>query len=108
MNINSFTNEIYRKIKQYRIEAEMTQSELAAQSGISLRTIQRFESGGEINLSAFLRILIALGLADNVNNAIPDMEKRPSVLLRKEQHHEKKRVRKKEPKEIDLRWGDEK
>ncbi|WP_192347035.1 helix-turn-helix domain-containing protein [Algoriphagus sp. Y33] len=34
-----------RKLKEYRLQRQLSQSELADQSGISLRTVQRIESG---------------------------------------------------------------
>lgn len=107
MNTIGYKADIYRKVKKYRIERGFTQKELADKSGVSARSLQRFEAGEEISLSAFINILWALGLIDNVNNAIPDMDKRPSVMLAKEKHEEKKRVRKKQPKNPDFKWGDE-
>ncbi|WP_051638645.1 helix-turn-helix transcriptional regulator [Butyrivibrio sp. NC2002] len=95
MNIPSYIAEIKRKIKQCRIKLEMTQKELADKSGVSLRSIQRFENGEEISFANFIKIIYAVGLIDNVNDAIPDMEKGSSVLLERERHAEKKRVRKK-------------
>ena len=107
MNAMGYKNDIYRKIKKYRIEVGITQKELADKTGLSLRSVQRFESGEEISLSGFIKILYVLELIENVNNAIPDMDKRPSVMLAREKHHDRKRVRKTASGDNEFKWGDE-
>lgn len=52
--------EISDCLKQYRINYPMTQRELADKTGISVRSISRFENGEDISLSEFLKILRAL------------------------------------------------
>jgi transcriptional regulator with XRE-family HTH domain len=45
----------------------MSQALLAAKSGVSLGSIKRFESTGEVSLSALLRIAFVLGYEDDFN-----------------------------------------
>ncbi|WP_022761394.1 helix-turn-helix domain-containing protein [Butyrivibrio sp. AD3002] len=108
MNALGYTNELHRKIKKYRIETGLTQKELALKAGVSARSLSRFECGEDISLSNFVKILLALDLIDAVNNSIPDMENRPSVLLAKERNEDRERVRKKTAKKQTFKWGDEK
>ncbi|MBR5971003.1 MAG: helix-turn-helix domain-containing protein [Lachnospiraceae bacterium] len=88
----------------------MTQQELADKAGVSLRTIQYFENSNDIRLESFIRILSALDLAKQLDELIPDMEIRPSVLLQKSRGKEKQRVRKSRKSDAGrtFRWGDEK
>ena len=100
-------DELRRLVKEYRINYPMTQAEMAEKTGISSRSITRFENGGDISLSAFLKILDALDLSNNVSLLIPDQSKRPSYYLAKE----KKRQRATKKSNIvnkDFKWGDEK
>ena len=57
--------DIQRKLaaraKARRLELNITQSELAERSGVSLGSLRRFESTGEISLRAFLELSLVLG-----------------------------------------------
>ena len=53
----------------------MTQRELADKTGISVRSISRFENGEDISLSAFLKILRALELDNRIDVLVPDYKK---------------------------------
>ena len=99
-------SEIATQIKNYRISRRITQKELAEQSGVSLRSISRFEQGADIQLSSLVKILRSLGLLDNLNMLVPDVTKSPSYYL---PTTTKKRVRKKktEVSHEPFRWGDE-
>ncbi len=99
-------NELRRLVKEYRIYYPMTQTQLSEKTGISPRTITRFENGEDISLSNFLKILDALGLSENVKMLIPDQSIRPSAFL----NAEKKRQRAssgKHDKKGRFKWGDE-
>ena len=78
-----------KRIKEYRIYVSITQKELADKSGVSIRSISRFENGEDISLSAFFKILKALELNDRLDFLVPDQSKRPSSYL----ESEKKRKR---------------
>jgi transcriptional regulator with XRE-family HTH domain len=53
------------RVKQRRREGKLTQTALAAKSGVSLGSIKRFETGGEVSLSSLLRVAVALGYEDD-------------------------------------------
>ena len=76
--------ELCERVKLYRIYYPLTQAELAAKSGVSVRSISRFENGEDIGLSNFLKILRALDLKDQLTEMIPDQRVRPSYYLTKE------------------------
>jgi len=60
-NILDIQNRLSQRIRSRRREGKISQSELAARSGVSLGSIKRFESSGEISLSSLLRVAIVLG-----------------------------------------------
>lgn len=94
------------RFKQHRISARITQKELAKKTGISLRTISRFEKGEEIGLLTFAKLLQGVGLEHNLENIIPDHTKRPSYFVSGGKLP--KRAKKKEMTNNEWKWGDEK
>lgn len=94
------------RIKAYRIEYPMTQKELADKSGVSVRSIQNFEHGSDIQLSNLVKIMNALELGDNISMLVPDVSKRPSMFLEKTKKKERVRKAAKQT-EVSFKWGDE-
>ena len=96
------------RIKAYRIDYPMTQKELADKSGVSVRSIQNFEYGQDIQFHNVIKLIKALGLEDNLKLLVPDVSKKPSMYLEKT----KKRVRVRKEKgtkseDTAFQWGDE-
>ena len=55
--------ELFKRIKEVRVESGLTQGALAKQAGISLPTLKRIEKGEiSISLEKLLRIMEFLGL----------------------------------------------
>ena len=99
--------ELARRVKNYRVDMELSQAEFAQKAGISLRSVVNFENGADVKFSNFIKILKVLELADNLELLVPDVTKRPSSFLETKKH--KQRVRKKQKIEdiISFKWGDE-
>ncbi len=100
-----YIKELGQKIKIYRIMNEMSQQDLEDKSGVSKRSISRLEQGESVQTDNLFKILIALGLGDNIELLVPDQTKRPSYYLEKSES-KPKRVRKKTQRN-DFKWGDE-
>ena len=100
-----YIKDLGEKIKIYRIMKEMSQQDLADQTGVSKRSISRLEQGESVQLDNLLKILLALELGDNIELLVPDQTKRPSYYLDKTDSRPK-RVRKRTEKS-DFKWGDE-
>ena len=60
-NILDIKHQLSQRIRSRRREGKLSQSELAARSGVSLGSIKRFENLGEISLASLLRIAVVLG-----------------------------------------------
>ena len=109
MNRLTYTDQLKMiggRLKQYRINAGMTQQDLEARSGVSVRSISRLEQGASVQLESLLKVLAALDLDGNIDLLIPDQTKRPSYFLNESKP--KQRVRKKTNKNDGFKWGDEK
>jgi len=75
--------ELGAKLARARLEKNLTQAQLAAQAGISLRTLSRIESGsGASVVSAFIRVCRALGLAERFAAIVPNTVPSPMEQLK--------------------------
>ena len=83
----------------------MSQQDLEDLSGVSKRSISRLEQGESVQVDNLFKILVSLGLGDNIELLVPDQTKRPSYYLEKSESIPQ-RVRKKTVKN-DFKWGDE-
>lgn len=70
------------KLKNYREELNLTQEELSDSSGISIRTIQRIESGNEPKGKTLKILAKTLGIkeSDLLEKEAPQIEINPSLL----------------------------
>lgn len=66
--------ELGMRMKQYRISLNMTQLELADRCGTSISTVVRIENGIDSKFSSYMKILNALGLLQNLDLLIPELQ----------------------------------
>lgn len=74
------------RFKEYRMQYNLTQKEVAEQSGIGLTTIHKFENGtaGNLSLSTFILLLKVVGQINTLDNLLPELPESP-YLIRKEE-----------------------
>ena len=96
------------RLKKYRIYYPLTQKELAEKSGVSVRSISRFENGEDISLSNYLKLLRALDLEGRMTDMIPDQSKRPSYYLENEAKRSRASATRDNKERTPFVWGDEK
>ena len=74
------------RFKDYRMQCNLTQKEVAEQSGIGLTTIHKFENGiaGNLSLLTFILLLKVVGQINALNNLLPELPESP-YLIRKEE-----------------------
>ena len=76
-------SEIGSRLAQARLSKNLTQARLAAEAGVSKRTVERLESGAvAAQLSAFLRVCRVLGLLGNFEQLLPVMPPSPIAQLK--------------------------
>ncbi len=63
------------RFKDYRLRSEMTQKDVAEQSGITINTIHKFENGkaGNMSLGTFLLLMKAIGCIDMLDEVMPEL-----------------------------------
>src|SRR5215469_6619872 len=70
------------RIERYRIEAGLTQAELAEQAGIGKRTLERIEAGRGAELVSLIRVLRALNALEGFERLLPELPPSPIEQLR--------------------------
>ena len=74
------------RFKDYRMRCNLTQKEVAEQSGIGLTTIHKFENGtaGSLSLSTFILLLRVVGLVNALDDVLPELPESPYLVRREE------------------------
>jgi len=58
--------EVAAAVRSQRVALRWRQQDLATRSGVSIATLRRFERSGEIGFRGLAKLLVTLGLADQV------------------------------------------
>lgn len=58
--------ELGLKLKRQRLAQALTQKDLAGRAGVSLGTVKNLETKGQSSLESLMRIIMALGLVDEL------------------------------------------
>ncbi|MDD2524033.1 MAG: helix-turn-helix transcriptional regulator [Endomicrobiia bacterium] len=64
-NPSKISKGISDRLKQRRLELNLTQSALSKMSGVSLGTLKRFENKHEISLKSLIKLAISLNASDD-------------------------------------------
>jgi transcriptional regulator with XRE-family HTH domain len=74
--------ELGARLAHHRIEAALTQAQLAERAGLAKRTVERVEAGQTTELATLIRLLRALRLSAGLDSLIPGSPPSPMALLR--------------------------
>ena len=80
-----------RNLRQQRLRRNLTQVELAAQGGVDPGVLRKIEAGKGYTISAFIGVLRALSLLDDLMTAIPEPGPSPIEMV-KLKGHERERA----------------
>jgi transcriptional regulator with XRE-family HTH domain len=100
--------DIGHRIAKIRLSRNLTQANLARETGTSVSSIKRLEAGENTSLDTFIRVLTALGLADHLTGFLPDPDVRPIERV-KHEGHERQRAsgHKGAGKATEWAWGED-
>ena len=97
-------SEIGNRIQKYRLDINMKQSVLSKKSGVSIATVRRIEAGEDVSMSKIVAVLLALGLASNLDYLVPESIINPIEISN--MGHSRKRATTKKTREEKIKWGD--
>lgn len=80
------------RLKQQRLQYNLTQNELSVKTGISRVSISKIERGLGANLSSILEIMRALHILANIENLVPEQEISPIEIIKLKNKNKKKRA----------------
>jgi len=75
-------HEIGDRLERRRIDAGLTQAQLAEEAGVSKRTVERIEAGHSTDLVMLVRVLRVLQLLEGLDQSVPDLPQSPLMLLK--------------------------
>lgn len=86
------------RFRDYRMRSNMTQKDVAEQSGVTINTIHRFENGmvPNMSISTFLLLLKAIRCIDGLDELLPELPE--SLYLMKNNGKKAQRIRHSSPK----------
>jgi transcriptional regulator with XRE-family HTH domain len=103
--------EVGQRLARTRLERNLSQEQLALESGVSKATIERLEAGAPVKSTSLIRVLRSLGRLDTLDLLLPEPLPSPIERLKLEG---RRRRRARLPKKGDAsakpgpwRWGDE-
>ena len=70
------------RFRDYRLRYNLTQKDVAEQSGITVNTIHKFETGnaGNISLRTFLLLMKTIRRLDGIDDILPDVPLSPYLI----------------------------
>ena len=71
-----------QRFKDYRLRCNLTQRDVAEQTGLGLTTIHKFENGtaGNISLATFLLLLKVVRQINAMDNVLPELPPSPYLI----------------------------
>ena len=77
----AITEQLGQRLKQARLNADMTQAEVAEFAGVSRKVVLNAEKG-KVQLEALVAIMLALNLTSQLDLFLPDQEISPLQLAK--------------------------
>jgi len=96
------------QIRNIRLARNISQAQLAEEAGVTTLTINRLEKGLGTTLDTFIRVLIALGIQQNLTKLLPDPTIRPMERISESgTERQRARPRKTNPQLTGWAWGED-
>jgi transcriptional regulator with XRE-family HTH domain len=101
--------ELGKRLKNRRLDLNLSQTEIAERSGLSRRTITAIEHGEGSTLSTLIALLRALNALDTLEDFLPDPGISPMKMLMLQEEPRKYPSKSRKPlPDTAWKWGDEK
>jgi len=90
MSASAIAEELGNRLKQARLNADLTQTEVASRTGLNRKTILNAEKG-RVQLENLVAILVSMDMVGQLNIFLPEQEVSP-IQLAKLKGHERQRA----------------
>lgn len=100
--------ELGKRIQDIRISMNLTQSDMAEQSGVALRTVSRMENGESVKVESVLNVLRILKVLPNLDLLLQDQVLIPTEIVDCGKKRRRVSSKKKTMENKAWIWGDEK
>ena len=82
-----------KRFRDYRMGMDMTRKQVAEQTGLSMTTLYKLETGNltDVSMGTMLKLLRVVGLYENWNKILPELPESP--YLYKDNFTKKQRIR---------------
>ena len=90
---NDWESYIGRQVKRARLDANITQEEVASRCGLSTLTVAKLEAGQGSRLSTLIKVLKVLGLEGQLETIVPEAPISPIQIM--QSGHKRQRARSK-------------
>jgi len=104
---DAILQEIGDRLAQRRLDRQLSQAQLAEQSGLAKRTVERIEAGESTQLLSLIRVLRVLDLLEAMEAVFPANAPRPLDLLELK-GRKRRRVSTSRKTDRPWRWDEEK
>ena len=105
-SIDAIQTDLGHRIEALRLSRNIQQLQLAAEAGVSRRTITRLESGQSVSLDTLLRVMRALGLTGRLATLLPNPTVLPVDRVRLKGKERKRASAPTQPTSRAWRWAD--
>ena len=70
------------RFKDYRMRSNMTQKDVAEQTGLTVSTVHKFEKGlaPNLSISTFLLLMKAIGCINGLDDLMPELPESPYLI----------------------------
>jgi putative transcriptional regulator len=104
-------DELGRRLARTRLERNLSQEQVAADAGVSKRTVERLEAGESIKSNSLIRVLRALGQLEALDRLVPEPLPSPVERVRLQGRRRRRAANPRGDREGESpgpwRWGDE-
>ena len=69
-----YSRQLVQRVRSIRKRQRLSQERLAQKSGVSLGSLKRFEQTGEVSLTSFIKIVMALGRGKEIDALLSAVE----------------------------------
>ena len=81
---HAILEELGKRVREARLDRNLSQADVSAKAGIGRMTLQRMEAGEPFSLTSLIRVLRVLGMLDGLERLMPETSPSPIDELKRQ------------------------